>query len=187
MESLNFFEKKEHNEFQGKNVLITGATGGIGSITTELLVKMKANVIVTSRSDKKVSQKLGNVVKKDNFDREIINFESPGSINRGFVSIMEKFGGRIDIIIISHAIFKVGKLMETGIDAFDSTLNVNVRSIFHLISMASPFLKLSKGNVVVLSSIESFIPISMSFLNSVSKVIFLLYFYSTKNLNFIYF
>ena len=88
MESLNFFEKKEHNEFQGKNVLITGATGGIGSITTELLVKMKANVIVTSRSDKKVSQKLGNVVKKDNFDREIINFESPGSINRGFVSIM---------------------------------------------------------------------------------------------------
>jgi NAD(P)-dependent dehydrogenase (short-subunit alcohol dehydrogenase family) len=186
MESLNFFESKQLNEFQGKNVLITGATGGIGSITTELLVKMKANVIVTSRSDKKVAQKLGGVVKKDNFDREIINFESPGSINRGFVSIMEKFAGRIDVIIICHAIFKVGKLMETGIDAFDSTLNVNVRSIFHLISMASPFLKLSRGNVVVLSSIESFIPISMSFLNSVSKVIFIYIYIQQKIYNFVY-
>lgn len=169
MESLDFFDN--HNSFTGKNILITGATGGIGSIVTDCLVKLGANVTVTSRSEKKIIDKFPSLIKKNNFGQEIINFENPNSINRGFMSIMKKFKGRIDVIIICHAIFQVGKLMETNIDKFDQTLNLNVRSVFHLISMSSPFLKLSKGNIVVCSSLESFIPVSESFLNSVSKVI----------------
>lgn len=170
MESLEFFNSQNTNSFKGKNVLITGATGGIGSITADCFVRLGANVIAVGRSDKKIVEKLGALLKKENCDKEVINFENPNSINRGFQSAMLKFKGKIDIIVICHAIFKVGKLMETNIDGFDQALNVNVRSCFHLISMASPFLKLSKGNIVVLSSLESLIPIGLSFLNSVSKV-----------------
>lgn len=170
METVEFFGTNNTNSFKGKNVVITGATGGIGSVTTESLVKLGANVIAVARSEKKISEKLSTCIKKENFDKVIIDFENPNSINRGFLDIMSSFGGRVDIIIITHAIFKVGKLVETNIDIFDQALNVNVRSIFHFVSMASPFLKLSKGNVVIVSSLESFIPISLSFLNSVSKV-----------------
>lgn len=170
MESVEFFNNQNINCYKGKNVLITGATGGIGSTVAESLIRLGANVIATSRSERKIVDKLSSIVKKDNFDKEVINFENPGSINRGFTSIMLKFGGRLDILIVCHAVFKVGKLMETNVDQFDITMNVNVRSCFHLISMASPFLKLSKGNIVVVSSLESLIPVSESFLNSVSKV-----------------
>jgi len=170
MESVEFFGNQNRNSFTGKNVIVTGATGGIGSLTTECLVRLGANVMAVARSEKKITEKLSSCIKKDNFDKQIIDFENPNNINRGFAEIMKKFGGRVDIIIITHAVFKVGKLTETNIDVFDQALNINVRSIFHFISMASPFLKLSKGNVVVLSSLESFIPISLSFLNSVSKV-----------------
>lgn len=171
MESIDFFGNSNNtNYYKGKNILITGATGGIGSIVTESLVKLGANVVAISRSEKKIYDRLSAVAQKKNFDKEIINFENPNTINRGFQSIMKKFKGRIDGLVITHAVFRVGKLMETNIDNFDTTLNVNVRSIFHLISMASPFLKLSKGNVVLVSSLESFIPVSESFLNSLSKV-----------------
>ena len=85
---------------------------------------------------------------------------------------MKKFKGRLDNLIFCHGCFKVGKLTETASDNFDSTININVRSVFHILSMASPFLKISQGNVVVVSSLESMIPVSDSFLNSVSKVSF---------------
>ena len=38
-----------------------------------------------------------------------------------------------------------------------------------LMSLASPFLKQTEGNIVAISSLESFIPVKGSFLNTVSK------------------
>ena len=40
-----------------------------------------------------------------------------------------------------------------------------------MISLATPFLKYTKGNIVVISSLESFIPVKNSFLNTTSKCI----------------
>ena len=48
-------------------------------------------------------------------------------------------------------------------------MNINVRSVFHILSISVPFLKLTKGNCVILSSMESFIPKNQSFLNTTSK------------------
>lgn len=68
-----------------------------------------------------------------------------------------------------HGIFKVGKLMDTSVQNFDQSLNLNVRSHFHLISLSSPFLKLTKGNIVSISSVESKFTIRDSFMNCLSK------------------
>lgn len=170
MESIDFFNSNNNNTFNGKNILVTGATGGIGRIITESLAKLGANVIATSRSERKVIETFPKLVNKNNFDKEIMNFDSPKSINRGFQSIVTKFNGKLDIVIITHALFKPGGLMDSNINDFDEALNINVRSCFHLISLATPFLKLSKGNVVVLSSEEGSIITADSFLNSLSKV-----------------
>ena len=48
-------------------------------------------------------------------------------------------------------------------------MGLNVRSVFHILSISVPFLKLTKGNCVILSSMESFIPKNQSFLNTTSK------------------
>lgn len=167
MESFDFYSKT--NNFKGKNVLITGATGGIGCYITETLVNLGANVIIVSRSEKKIIDKLKNLVKAKNFDKEICNLEIPTKINTLVFNVMKKFKGKLDCLIMCHAIFKVGRFMETNVDVFDQTLNLNTRSCFHLISTCTPFLKLTKGNVVVCSSLESLVPVAESFLNSVSK------------------
>ena len=83
--------------------------------------------------------------------------------------MMMNFKGKLDVLILCHGQFKVGKMMETPVDVFDSTLNINVRACFHLISLATPFLKLSKGNVVAVSSVEAKIPVRDGFMNSLSK------------------
>ena len=103
------------------------------------------------------------------FDTENINLENPIQINKGFRSIISKFKGKLDVIILCHGIFKVSKMTVTSPENFDLSLNLNVRSNFHLISIAFPFLKLSRGNIVAVSSVEAKIPTRDSFLNTLSK------------------
>ena len=173
METLDFYDTKTSNDFKDKNVLVTGGRGGIGSEVVRALYKLGANIIVISRSQKEVEKEFSEIIrKKDRLFVEIANLENANNINRTFATVMKKFKGRLDNLIFCHGCFKVGKLTETASDNFDSTININVRSVFHILSMASPFLKISQGNVVVVSSLESMIPVSDSFLNSVSKVSF---------------
>ena len=170
MESLGFYSNNKINSFKNQNILVTGGTGGIGRVVVENLIKLDANVIVVSRSEKKIFDVLKSCVNAKNFLYEIMNFEDPNTINKGFINIMKKFEGKLDCVILCHGIFKVGKMQETLIDQFDSTLNINVRSSYHIISITAPFLKITKGNIVVLSSIEAKVPSNDSFLNSLSKV-----------------
>jgi NAD(P)-dependent dehydrogenase (short-subunit alcohol dehydrogenase family) len=82
-----------------------------------------------------------------NFEYEVINLEDPQMINRGFRNIMIKLKGKVDSLIFCHGKFFSGNIKETSILLFDNAMNINFRSYFHLLSMATPFLKLSKGNV----------------------------------------
>ena len=169
MESIDYFNKER--SFKNKNIIVTGASGGIGSLVTEALIKCGAKVIAVGKNEKKILTKFEKYAKDPfyGFGYELINLEDPAGITRGFKSSMLKFKGRLDVLIMCHGQFKVGKLMETQMDVFDNSLNINVRSCFHLLSISTPFLKLSKGNVVAISSVDSKIPVRDGFVNSLSK------------------
>jgi len=162
---------KNSNAFKDKNIIVTGATGGIGSVLVGAYLYLGAKVVAVVRDEKKVLEMFNSEKNNKNFDYEIINLENPMFINKGFTNIIKKkFGGKLDGLVMCHGVFSPGKLIETLIDAFDSTLNTNVRSSFHLLSLATPFLKLTKGNVVVLSSIYGKLLYKDSFLESLSNV-----------------
>jgi NAD(P)-dependent dehydrogenase (short-subunit alcohol dehydrogenase family) len=169
MDSIKYF--KSEKNFKGKNIILTGITGGIGSRVAEALILLGANVIGVCRNEKKFLDRFTPFLKNKSYslDYEVANFENPAQITKAFKSIMIKFKGKMDSLIMCHGQFRAGKMMETGVDIFDLTISVNVRSCFHWMSLASPFLKISKGNVVALSSVDARIPVRDSFVNSVSK------------------
>jgi NAD(P)-dependent dehydrogenase (short-subunit alcohol dehydrogenase family) len=169
MDSIKYF--KSEKTFKGKNIILTGITGGIGSRVAEALLLLGANVIGVCRDEKKFLDQFSQYIKNKTYslDYEVANFENPAQITKALKSIMLKFKGRLDSLIMCHGQFRAGKMMETGVDIFDLTISVNVRSCFHWMSLTSPFLKISKGNIVTLSSVDARIPVRDSFVNSVSK------------------
>ena len=167
-ESVFYYEAKKC--FAGKNVLITGATGGIGSLLMASLAYLGAKVAVIVKDLKK----LQDVLKERNIKSELIevekmDFKLDQNYREVFTDVMMKLGGKLDMLFLCHGYFENGEIIETDLKEYDGLVNINTRSVMSLVSLASPFLKYTQGNIVMISSMESFIPVKGSFLNTVTK------------------
>ena len=76
---------------------------------------------------------------------------------------------RIDNLFICHGIYSSCSIKDCSKENFDKIMNIDVRSTFPILSICVPFLKSTKGNCVIISSLESFIPVKNGFLNTTSK------------------
>lgn len=167
-ESLIYYENKKY--YQGKGILITGATGGIGSLLMSTLVHLGARVVALVKDEKKLKEVLQEYnISPNKVQSEKMDFKINTNYREIFTKIMTKLKGKLDIMFLCHGMFAQGEIMETILKEYDEAININTRSIMSLISLATPFLKHTKGNVVAISSLESFIPVKSSFLNTVSK------------------
>ena len=167
-ESLKYYDKKKC--FFGKNIIITGATGGIGSLLMTTLVQFGAKVLALVKDTKK----LYDILRMQRIDPDLVkvekmDFKLDQNYREVFTNIMLKLGGKLDMLFICHGCFENGEIIETNLKEYDALVNINTRSVLALMSLASPFLKYTKGNIVAISSLESFIPVKGSFLNTITK------------------
>ena len=174
MESAKYF--MNDNSFRDKNILITGATGGIGSLLTETLYKLGATLLLVSRNEERLKSTFNHILFSRPSDArchqplyEIVDLENPKQITYQFPSIMKKLKCRLDIVIMCHGKYSISLLKNSTVLQFDNMININVRSVFHLLSLCTPFLKLTKGNVVILSSLEAKINTKFGALNTITK------------------
>ena len=167
-ESLCYYESK--NFYKGKGVLITGATGGIGSLLMATLVHLGARIVVLVKDEKKLKEILDKYKINQNLIHvEKMDFKLDKNYREIFTKTMMYLKGKLDIMFLCHGLFAQGEIMETILKEYDEAININTRSIMSLISLATPFLKHTKGNIVAISSLESYIPVKNSFLNTISK------------------
>jgi NAD(P)-dependent dehydrogenase (short-subunit alcohol dehydrogenase family) len=167
-ESVFYYEAKKC--FAGKNVLITGATGGIGSLLMASLAYLGAKVAVIVKDLKKLQDVLNDRnIKRELIHVEKMDFKLDKNYREVFTNIMMKLGGKLDMLFLCHGYFENGEIIETDLKEYDVSVNINTRSMMSLMSLATPFLKYTQGNIVLISSMESFIPVKGSFLNTVTK------------------
>ena len=189
MEStIDFFQNENKNYYKDKNIIITGATGGIGTVLVETLSSLGANLLLISHDEEKIKKKFHNLFNEEEsindnssdhihinsnsinkIQYEIIDLENPKEINSKFPICLKKLKARIDNLFICHGIYSSCSIKDCSKEKFDKIMNINVRSTFHILSICVPFLKLTKGNCVIISSLESFIPVKNGFLNTTSK------------------
>ena len=166
-DSLNNY--KESETFLNKNIIITGATGAIGSQVMKKLLEYGANIAAFIHNESK---------KNKDFER----FEQEGKLK--YIQIELKFGqkitdkfkeamiflkGRLDNLICCHGKYFEGNVSDTDVEQFDQNININVKANFHLLSLSVPFLKLTKGNCVMISSVTSKIVEKGDFLHALNK------------------
>ena len=170
-ESIEYYKFENPNYYKDKGVIITGATGGIGQLLTSTLIELGAKVVAVVKNEKKIKEMFNENINNGSLQYEIFDFLSDTNYRDIFSNIMTKLGGKLDVMFLCHGQFAQGDIMDTPLREYDHFIIINSRSVMSMISLATPFLKYTKGNIVVISSLESFIPSKKSFLNTTCKCI----------------
>ena len=127
-------------------VLITGAAGGIGSATAAIFAEADWQVIGV---DQRKPAELPEFV--DFIQADISQPETPTRI-MAEISAKDE---RLDALVNNAAIQICKPLLETSLDDWDLTMDINVRAVLLLTQAFYPLLKDSGGAIVNVSSVHA--------------------------------
>ena len=167
MNSLKNYLKS--NTFKNKNVIVTGATGSIGSHVVQKLLQCGAKVVGFIHNQNKVVDYFQQDIKTNQLKFITTELKYGFKVTEQFKQAMIELKGKLDILICCHGKFFAGNVIDTAAEDFDENININVRANFQLLSLSVPFLKMTKGNAVMISSVESKIVEKGDFLHALNK------------------
>ncbi len=152
---------------EGKNALVTGGAGAIGTVMSEALLRAGARVIIWSRSQESIDKALGYLKKFEGKNNMVSGIQcdtgDEEEVKSTLVQSVRNYGN-IDILINGVG-GNIGKstFVETEIDIFEKVLHLNVVAglVVPTKVLASYWMENSlEGSVINLTSMASYNPLS---------------------------
>lgn len=138
---------------QGKKVVITGASSGIGRATALKFAENGAIVVAVGRNQKELNLLQEEAKEKSGTIKiALADVRETRQVDKLVTDTAEGLGG-IDILVNAAGIIKNGSIESTTLDDWDAMLNINLRAIFYMMQKCVPHLEKSKGNIVNVSSV----------------------------------
>ena len=137
---------------QGKNIIITGGSLGIGKETARTLVQKGANVLITGRSENRL------IKAKHYTGAKIIEFDISDheNISKNALKCIDILDGRVDGLINNAGIGVRKSINELNIEDFLKVFNVNVFGLALFTKEIIPYMiKESYGTIINIGSTAS--------------------------------
>ena len=142
-------------DLTGKVAVVTGSSRGIGRSSAELLAKLGAKVVVSSRKAD-ACQEVADGINAAGGDATVIpcNIARKAEVE-ALIAGATKHYGKIDILVCNAAVNPYyGPLLDITDEAFDKIMGSNVKSNIWLSALAIPQMaERGNGSVVIISSI----------------------------------
>ena len=132
---------------KGKNILVVGATGGIGSKTAKLLAGSGANIFLAGRNAEKldlVAKEIGISAEKT-FAVDISIPEQVTTLKENYFSVFPN----LDILVNAAGIGIIKPVESLSGDEFLRTLNYNLYGPFLLVKAFLPAMKEAKKGLII--------------------------------------
>jgi len=144
-------------DFTDRNIVVTGATAGIGWETARRYIDAGGNVIAVARNQEKGKELERYAVSaKGSCAFFACDFQKPDSIESLGAEILERFP-RIDILINCAGIIINKTILDMTVEEWDAIFNVNVKATFLMCRAFLPgMLKARSGHIVNIGSTAAF-------------------------------
>lgn len=151
----------------GKVVIVTGASSGIGAATARALARLGCKLTLAARSADKLialATELGPNALSIQTD-----ITAPADVTQMVAQTVEHFG-RVDILFANAGIYIPGQVAEGDPDAWAKLMDVNVDGVLRSVHAVLPHMLAQRsGDILVTSSISGFIDIHWEPVYSASK------------------
>src|SRR6516164_1490979 len=142
-------------DLTGRVAVVTGSSRGIGRSSAELLARLGAKVVISSRKTD-ACEEVAQGIRKAGGDAHVIacNISRRDEV-QALIEGATAHYGQIDILVCNAAVNPhYGPLLDITDEAFDKIMHANVKSNLWLCSLAiPPMAARGKGSVVIISSI----------------------------------
>jgi 3-oxoacyl-[acyl-carrier protein] reductase len=136
---------------ENKKVIVTGATGGIGSSVVEKFIEAKATVLATGRNTSKLEE-----LKKKFKNLKTLTFDTSKheDIEKFIDNSSNELGGNVDILINNAGINQDNLTIRMDIKEWKKVIDINLTSTFLLSKFAiKKMLKNKYGKIVNITSV----------------------------------
>ena len=142
------------SNLNGKVIIITGASSGIGEATAKLLAKNGARVVLGARR----TDRLEAIVKDIHSDGGIAEYQALDVTQRSQMEAIVQFAqskfDRVDVLINNAGVMPLSALDRLKVEEWERTIDVNIKGVLYGIAAALLVMKAQKsGQIINLSSI----------------------------------
>ena len=142
------------NNIEGKVVVITGASSGLGEATARLLCAHGSSVVLGARRIERL-QSLANELSGRGGKAVAVptDVTQYAELKRLVDTAVQRFG-RIDVVINNAGLMPQAPLERLNIEDWDRTIDVNIKGVLYGIAAALPQMKQQKaGHFINVSSV----------------------------------
>ena len=139
------------NDLKDKNIIVTGASGGIGNSIIKKLSETGANILASGTKIEKLEE-----LKKTFKDIKILKFDISQSdkIEEFIENATKDLGGSLDCIINNAGITQDNLAIRMSLEEWQKVININLTSTFLISKFAiKKMLKNKSGKIVNITSV----------------------------------
>ena len=139
------------NDLKDKNIIVTGASGGIGNSIVKKLSEVGANILASGTNIEKLDK-----LKKQFEKIKILKFDISQSIKiEEFIeNATQELGGSLDCIINNAGITQDNLAIRMSLDEWQKVIDINLTSTFLISKFAiKKMLKNKSGKIINITSV----------------------------------
>ena len=139
------------NDLKDKNILVTGASGGIGNAIIKKLSEAGANILASGTKIEKLEEL------KKNFEKiKILNFDISQSnkIEEFIENVTKELGGNLDCVVNNAGITQDNLAIRMSLEEWQKVIDINLTSTFLISKFAiKKMLKNKSGKIINITSV----------------------------------
>ena len=139
------------NNLKNKNIIVTGASGGIGNSIIKILYENEANLLATGTKIEKLEE-----LKSKFKNLKILKFDISNSekIEEFIENATKELGGNLDCLVNNAGITQDNLAIRMSLDDWKKVIDLNLTSTFLLSKFAiKKMLKNKSGKIVNITSV----------------------------------
>ena len=142
------------NNIQGKVVVITGASSGLGEATAKLLSAQGAIVVLAARRTERIDKLAADIKEKGGKALAITTDVTDVEQVRKLVDKTVNEFGRIDVMINNAGLMQQSPLDSGKIEEWNNMIDLNIKGVLYGISAVLPIMQKQKsGHIINVSSV----------------------------------